>query len=174
MTQSSTARTLRGYQIGGFLGIGLLVGALGSWAVMAPIQGAVIAPGVTVVESYLKRIQHRDGGIVVEIAVKEGDHVEAGALLIKLDETDTRAELAILQSMLDEFEAKRSRLVAERDDLSQISFPESLETRTNDRHIADLNHRPAEAFCRTKSGTDRPRRATQRADWSTRAGSSRA
>ena len=138
MTQSSTARTLRGYQIGGFLGIGLLVGALGSWAVMAPIQGAVIAPGVTVVESYLKRIQHRDGGIVAEIAVKEGDHVEAGALLIKLDETDTRAELAILQSMLDEFEAKRSRLVAERDDLSQISFPESLEARTNDRHIADL------------------------------------
>ena len=66
---------------------------LGAWAVLASIQGAVIAPGVTVVESYLKRIQHRDGGIVADIAVKEGDRVEAGQVLVKLDETDTRAEL---------------------------------------------------------------------------------
>ncbi|MBL8907349.1 MAG: HlyD family type I secretion periplasmic adaptor subunit [Rhizobiales bacterium] len=138
MSGSSTARTLRGYQIAGFLGLGLLIGVLGAWAVMAPIQGAVIAPGVTVVESYLKRIQHRDGGIVSEIAVKEGDHVEAGALLIKLDETDTRAELAILQSMLDEFMAKRARLVAERDGMTEISFPQSLEERSGDQRIADL------------------------------------
>lgn len=138
MNQSSTIRTMRGYQIGGFLGLGLLVGVLGTWAVMAPIQGAVIAPGVTVVESYLKRIQHRDGGIVAEIAVKEGDHVEAGALLIKLDETDARAELAILQSMLDEFEAKRARLVAERDDLAEISFPGVLQGRAKEPRIADL------------------------------------
>ncbi|MFO0993717.1 MAG: HlyD family type I secretion periplasmic adaptor subunit [Hyphomicrobiales bacterium] len=138
MTQSSTARTLRGYQIGGFLGLGLLVGVLGTWVVMAPLQGAVIAPGVTVVESYLKRIQHRDGGIVSEIAVKEGDHVEAGALLIKLDETDTRAELGILQSMLDEFEAKRARLLAERDDASDVYFPDSLESRQQDQRVANL------------------------------------
>jgi HlyD family secretion protein len=138
MSPPATIRTLRGYQIGGFIGLGLLVGALGAWAVMAPIQGAVIAPGVTVVESYLKRIQHRDGGIVADIAVKEGDLVQAGALLIKLDETDTRAELAILQSMLDEFEAKRARLIAERDDMSEISFPQSLEQRAKDQRIADL------------------------------------
>lgn len=138
MSQSSTSRTLRGYQIGGFLGLGLLVGVLGTWAVMAPIQGAVIAPGVTVVETYLKRIQHRDGGIVAEIAVKEGDHVKEGGLLIKLDETDTRAELAILQSMLDEFEARRARLVTERDDLNEINFPDSLESRAQDQRIADL------------------------------------
>jgi HlyD family secretion protein len=138
MSQSSTARTLRGYQIGGFVGLGLLVGVLGTWAVMAPIQGAVIAPGVTVVETYLKRIQHRDGGIVSDIKVKEGDHVEAGALLIKLDETDTRAELAILQSMLDEFEAKRARLISDRDDLNEIRFPESLASRIQEQRITDL------------------------------------
>jgi len=138
MSKSSTSRTLRGYQIGGFLGLGVLVGVLGAWTVMAPIQGAVIAPGVTVVETYLKRIQHRDGGIVTDILVKESDHVEAGALLIKLDETDTRAELAILQSMLDEFEAKRARLVAERDDLEEIRFPARLESRHQEERVANL------------------------------------
>jgi len=138
MAGTAASRTLRHYQIAGFLGLGLLVGVLGAWTVMAPIQGAVIAPGVTVVETYLKRIQHRDGGIVEEIAVKEGDRVEEGTLLVKLDETDTRAELAILQSMLDEFGAKRARLVAERDNVAAISFPDDLKRRASDQHISDL------------------------------------
>jgi len=138
MMTSSAIRSLRRYQIAGFVGSGLLLGVIGLWSVLASIQGAVIAPGVTVVETYLKRIQHRDGGIIAEITVKEGERVGAGQVLVRLDETDTRAELAILQGTLDELSAKRARLVAERDDEAEIQFPEALLSGTADPRIADL------------------------------------
>jgi HlyD family secretion protein len=98
----------------------------------------VIAPGVITVETHLKRIQHRDGGIVAEIAVKEGDRVQAGQMLVRLDETDPRAELSIVEATLDEFRAKRARLLAERDDLSEIEFPVELASRSSDKRIADI------------------------------------
>ncbi|WP_119270925.1 HlyD family type I secretion periplasmic adaptor subunit [Taklimakanibacter deserti] len=138
MTTSSAISSLRRHQIAGFVGSGLLLGVIGLWTVLASIQGAVIAPGVTVVETYLKRIQHRDGGIIAEIAVKEGDRVEAGQVLVRLDETDTRAELAILQGSLDELSAKRARLIAERDDDEEIQFSEALLSRSTDPRITDL------------------------------------
>jgi HlyD family secretion protein len=138
MRSSATIKSLHRYQLAGFAGTGLLIGAIVIWAVLASIQGAVIAPGVTVVETYLKRIQHRDGGIVAEIAVKEGDRVEAGQLLVRLDETDTRAEQTILQGTLDELSAKQARLIAERDDAAEIQFSGALLSRTADPRIADL------------------------------------
>lgn len=138
MTSSSTIKTLRRYQFAGFAGLGLLIGVMGLWSVMASIQGAVIAPGTTVVETYLKRIQHRDGGIVADIAVKDGDRVEAGQILVRLDETDTRAELSILQGTLDEVNAKRARLIAERDDQREVQFPVTLLARASELRIAEL------------------------------------
>jgi HlyD family secretion protein len=129
---------LRRYQLIGFTGLAFLVGGLGAWAALASIQGAVIASGVTVVETYLKRIQHRDGGIVTEIAVKEGDRVEAGQVLAKLDETDMRAELSIVEAVLDELGARHARLLAERDDLGDIDFPADLVSRASDKRIADI------------------------------------
>jgi HlyD family secretion protein len=131
-------KALRRYQWAGFCGLALLVGNLGAWGALTAIQGAVIAPGVIAVETYLKRIQHRDGGIVAEIAVKEGDHVEAGQVLVKLDETEARTELSIIEATLDEFHAKRARLLAERDDLREIEFPAELVARRDDRRIADI------------------------------------
>ncbi|MFZ5671812.1 MAG: HlyD family type I secretion periplasmic adaptor subunit [Pseudomonadota bacterium] len=138
MTSSPTIKTLHRYQLAGFAGLGLLIGAMGAWSALASIQGAVIAPGTTVVETYLKRIQHRDGGIVADIAVKDGDRVEAGQVLVKLDETDTRAELSILQATLDEMDAKRARLIAERDDQAEIQFPATLHARASEPRIAEL------------------------------------
>lgn len=138
MTSSPTIKTLRRYQMAGFAGLGFLIGVMGLWSVLASIQGAVIAPGTTVVETYLKRIQHRDGGIVAEIAVKDGDWVEAGQVLVRLDKTDTHAELSILQGTLDEMDAKRARLIAERDDQAEIQFPATLLVRASDPHIGEL------------------------------------
>ena len=135
---TATHKALRRYQWAGFCGIALLVGSLGAWAAFTAIQGAVIAPGVIAVETYLKRIQHRDGGIVALIAVKEGDRVEADQVLVKLDETEPRAELSIIAATLDELQAKRARLLAERDDLSEIEFPAELAARTTDSRIADI------------------------------------
>lgn len=136
--QRDTIRSLHRYQLAGLLTVGLLVFGLGAWTALASIQGAVIAPGVTVVETYLKRIQHRDGGIVAEIAVAEGDRVEANQVLIRLDETDARADLAIIEASLDELEAKRARLLAERDESSEIAFPDELLARSAGVGIADI------------------------------------
>ena len=86
-----TSNSLRRYQLAGFVGIIVIMGSVVGWAVLTELRGAVIAPGTMVVDGNTKRIQHRDGGIVAEIKVRDGDMVKAGDLLILLDPTDTRA-----------------------------------------------------------------------------------
>ena len=100
----------------------LLVGG-GGWAAVAEINGSVIAHGMIKVDQNLKLIQHRDGGIVSEIAVREGDHVKAGQVIVRLDDVQTRAELSIVRSQLSELGARRARLMAERDGLAAIAIP---------------------------------------------------
>jgi membrane fusion protein, type I secretion system len=121
-----------------FLGLGaaiILAGGVGGWAGTAEIAGAVIAPGSLVVDSNIKKVQHLSGGIVGELFVRDGDQVEAGALLVRLDETITRANLAIIVKSLDEFAARQARLEAERDDAGQLIFPEDLSMRAPDAAV---------------------------------------
>lgn len=108
------------YKMGGRMLTGaalalLLIGGAGGWAATAQLSGAVIAQGVVAVDQNLKTIQHRDGGIVSDIAVREGDHVREGDILIRLEDAQTRAELAILRTQIDELAVRRARLIAERD-----------------------------------------------------------
>ena len=77
------------------LGLLLFAGA-GGWAATAQLTGAVIAPGMVKVDQNLKSIQHRDGGIISEIAVREGDFVTKGQVMLRLDDAETRAELSIV------------------------------------------------------------------------------
>lgn len=133
-TKLSTHRTL----VAGHLSIITLVGVLGGWAYTAKLNGAVIAPAVIVVESYSKKVQHQQGGIVSKIMVKDGDRVEAGQDLILLDTTDTRAELTILEGLLDELRIKRARLEAQRDGLAELVVPESVRSRSNDSGLAAI------------------------------------
>lgn len=121
--------------IGALLAV-LLVGGAGGWAATARLSGAVIAQGSVVVDEELKAIQHRDGGIVREIAVREGDEVEEGQILIRLEDAQTRAELSIIRSQLVENRIKRARLLAERDSLKMIEFPQDLDR--SDAEIAAL------------------------------------
>ena len=83
---------------------------------------AVVASGTVVVESNSKQVQHREGGIVREITVRDGDVVQAGDLLIRLDDTVTRANFTVVLKQLDELYAQEARLVAERDDSELIEF----------------------------------------------------
>lgn len=99
-----------------------LVVGLGGWAYRAELAGAVISQGVVVVEATVQTVQHRDGGIVSDIAVREGDTVEAGQLLLRLDDQQTTSELAIVQTQLIDSEVRRARLVAERDGLSALDL----------------------------------------------------
>ena len=102
----------------------LLVGGAGGWAATAQLTGAVIAQGSVTVDQNLKSIQHRDGGIISDIAVREGDFVRAGQVLIKLEDAQTKAELSIVRSQLVELAARKARLLAERDLLEAIEFPD--------------------------------------------------
>lgn len=100
---------------------GLLFG-VGGWAAQARLSGAVIAQGQIAISQQVKLIQHRDGGIVSDITVRNGAHVKKGDVLIRLDETQTRVELAIVRGQLQQFHAMRARLVAERDGEASVSF----------------------------------------------------
>ena len=105
----------------------LLLGVgLGGWAATAEISSAVIAPGRFRVEGRRQVVQHPDGGVVGEILVREGDIVEAGDVLIRLDGTALRSELAILESQLYELVARRGRLWAEQSGASEIQFDKDL------------------------------------------------
>jgi HlyD family secretion protein len=106
---------------GAVLGVLLFAGA-GGWAATTQLSGAIIASGIVKVDQNLKAIQHRDGGIISEIAVKEGDFVTAGQVMLRLDDAQTRAELSIVKHQLVELLARQSRLAAERDNLSDVDF----------------------------------------------------
>lgn len=101
------------------LGIGAVLaifGGIAIWSVVAPIDGAVIASGQVVVETNRKAVQHLEGGVIEEILVREGDHVEAGEVVARLDDTVPGANLALIDAQLTELYARRARLEAERDD----------------------------------------------------------
>lgn len=123
--------SIRGHlRLAGALGVVLVVG-VGGWAVFTQIAGAVIAPGQLVVESEVKKVQHPTGGIVGELLVREGAHVKAGEVLVRLDETQTRTGLDIVLKALDELAAQRARNEAERDDAKVIVYPADLLARVD-------------------------------------------
>lgn len=116
----------RPYVLVGCLIVLVMVGALGAWSALAPISGAVIAPGVVTVYSKRKTIQHLEGGIVAEILVRDGDRVDSGQQLIRLADTRVAANLAVLNSRLAVLRASEARLKAERDGRAAIDFPDIL------------------------------------------------
>lgn len=129
---------IRRYLFAGVATCVLLVGGAGSLAAMTELSGAVIAAGTLVVDSNVKKVQHRTGGVIGEIHVREGDRVKAGEVLVRLDATITRANLAIVTKGLDELEARLARLEAERDGTPDIQFPDTLVSRKSDKVIARI------------------------------------
>lgn len=95
----------------------------GGWASLAPLDGAAHAPGTVTVRSYKKVVQHLEGGIVKSIHAENGDLVEAGSVLLKLDETRPLAELEMALTKLNAQKAREARLIAERNHERKISFP---------------------------------------------------
>lgn len=137
---TSTVRSIRRHLAVGIVVSGLLVGIVGAWAATTMLAGAVVSQGTFVVDSYLKSVQHPTGGVVGEILVRDGDKVAAGDVLLRLDGTQTKAQLAIITKRLDELTARQSRLEAERDDLSEIEFVPALMARIGNPDVdAALN-----------------------------------
>ena len=128
----------RGTIIAGMSILAVFFGGFGTWAALAPLDSAVIALGVVKVEGNRKTVKHLDGGIVKELLVKEGDRVEKGQVLIRLDETDARARIDIFSGQYDSLKALESRLLAERDGLDTIRFPDFLLDRAGDDNVFEM------------------------------------
>jgi HlyD family secretion protein len=101
-------------------------GVAGGWATLVPLSAAVVVTGSLVVQSNVKKVQHPTGGIVAQIAARDGMHVNAGDLVVRLDETQARATLQVVTNQLDEVRVRIARLVAERDGLDEPTMPREL------------------------------------------------
>lgn len=135
---SGAMLVIRQHIVIGLAVLALLVVGVGGLAAMTQLAGAVIASGLLVVDSNVKKVQHPSGGVVGEILVRDGVHVRAGDVLVRLDETITRANLAIVVKALDELAARQARLEAERDGEETVSYPESLTSRKEDPDVARI------------------------------------
>ena len=121
--------------LAGIMAVGLVAGC-GGWAAQAKLSGAIIAQGRVVVKKQVKLVQHRDGGIVAAILVANGDKVEAGDVLVRLDDTQVRSELGVVKAQLAELEGRRARLQAERDGLDSLRFEPGFDADVARRDIA--------------------------------------
>lgn len=123
----------------GILGLLVLVGGFGTWAVLSQIAGAVVAGGRIEVDRNRQVVQHLDGGVVAEILVDEGDTVPEGQTLIRLDSKLLNSQLLIVEGQLFELIARRGRLEAERDGSDTIVFDkELLEVAAGRPEVAEL------------------------------------
>lgn len=136
--RNSAVSRIRPYMLGGLAVSFLLVGGVGVWAARTEISGAVLAPGLVVVETSVKKVQHPTGGVVGEIAVKNGDEVKAGDLLLRLDETVTKANLQVVMKQLDELVGREARYKAERDAADWVKFPDGLMDREEEPTVKEI------------------------------------
>ncbi len=116
----------RAWLLAGFMLIALFVSSLAAWSALAPLRGAVVAPGVIAVSGYRKKIQHLEGGIIEAIRVRDGDPVTRGQELIRLRDVRPAARLAQLESQYREARAVVARLLAARAGKDGIVFPDEL------------------------------------------------
>ena len=122
------------------------VAGFGGWAAVAKLDSAAVAAGVVTVESYRKTIQHFEGGIVKEILVRDGDRVRSGTVLLRLDDTQARARLEIIRSQYLAARALEARLIAERDQRANLTFPEELASLRDDPRVRDTLDGQARVF----------------------------
>jgi HlyD family secretion protein len=130
--------SIRRHEMAGLVVVALLVGGAGTWAATTDISGAIITPGVLVVETDVKKVQHPTGGVVGEILVRDGDRVKAGDVVVRLDDTITRANLAMVTKGLVGLHARKARLQAERDGADGIAVPAELAARSGDERVAHV------------------------------------
>ena len=135
VTAKGPKHSIRLHLIVGLAVVVVLAGGLGGWASTAQISGALIAPGSVVVDSNVKKVQHPTGGVVGEVRVRDGDLVKAGDVVVRLDDTVTKAGLAIVTKNLNGLWARAARLEAEQQGVAKINFPSMLLDHTDDPDV---------------------------------------
>jgi len=138
--------SIRQHLIVGLSVVAVLVVGLGGWASTQEISGALIAQGQIVVETNLKKVQHPTGGVIGELLARDGDVVKAGQVLVRLDDTVTKANLAIVTKNLDAAMARAARLEAEQSGAGKIKFPAQLIKRAGDPDVAAVMSSESKLF----------------------------
>src|SRR4051794_8238776 len=157
--QGSTGDWYRGVPLSArwlvFSGLAILVfglGCFGVWAAVAPLSGAVVASGTFVATGQNKLVQHFEGGIIREIAIKEGDVVEANQTLVRMDDTAANAKLRRLMLKKYRLLAMKARLEAEMRSSETIEIPVAFSNRPSDPETeAILERQRAELRARRDS-----------------------
>lgn len=126
--------------------IAIAFGGVGAWGATVPLASAVVASGLVTVDTNRKQIQHLEGGIVADLFARNGDTVAGGDVLIHLDGTKAKAQLAIVQAAYREELAKEARLIAERDGKETIDWPEEFNTPHGDPDVAALRRSQTAIF----------------------------
>jgi HlyD family secretion protein len=138
--------SIRAYVTAGVAVVLALSVGLGGWAATAQISGALIAPGSIVVDSNVKKVQHPTGGVVGAVLARDGDTVKTGDVVVRLDDTVTRASLAIVMKGLNTLWARAARLDAEREGADTVTFPPALRDRVDDPDAKALMESEAKLF----------------------------
>ena len=138
MKPINTNKSLRRTQFYGFASVAIMLGVFGGWTALADLNGAVIAPATITAETYSKKVQHREGGNISRILVKDGQLVEVGQDLVLLDPTETKAELGIINGLLSELLVKKARLEAQRVEIRIIKLPASIMARSTEVGVAEI------------------------------------
>jgi HlyD family secretion protein len=118
--------------------IAVFGGAATFWMIATTMSSAVIGPGQFVVDGSVKKVQHPTGGVVSQLLVREGDQVSQGDLLIRRDETVTRANFQVIVGQLDELAGRKARLEAEREEAEVIEIPSQLSNRLSDPEVSRI------------------------------------
>ncbi|PAY05923.1 secretion protein HylD [Bradyrhizobium sp. UFLA03-84] len=146
--------SIRGIALVGWIIIAIFFGGIGTWAVTAPLNGAVVGNAVVKVDGNRKSVQHLDGGIVKELRVKEGDKVNFGDTLIVLDETQAQAEYDVLSQQYLVLRATEVRLLTELDHGSTLSMPDDLKARSGDPYLKSVWNGQVSQFESRKSALE--------------------
>lgn len=135
---AAVPRSIKWHVIVGFSLMIVTFGGFGLWAFQAPLAAAIIAQGSFVATGQNKIVQHLEGGIIREIMVREGDHVKAGQVLLRLDQTAAAASERELGLRKARLEATEARLLAQYNRKEVLVFPQALQAERTDNEIAAI------------------------------------
>jgi len=116
------------------------------WALFAPIDTGITAQGVVIVSGYRKALQHPTGGVVQEILVKEGQEVQEGDILIRVNPLKAEADLTAAQLQYYNVLATEARLLAERNGSKKITWPAELKEMASDPRVVDAKQAQEKLF----------------------------
>ena len=112
--------------LAGYFLIFMTFGVLGSWAAVAKLDSAVVAPATISLEGNRRVVQHFEGGIVEEILITEADVVEQGQVVVRLSAVEARSNLEVFSTRLDVARLVEARLLTERATDDSIVFPQDV------------------------------------------------